>query len=162
MQTATQSERAGQWRDNLARGYLAALIMLVIQYALGIGVNLYVTVPTGKGVGQAFSNGALLVLHTVLGLLLILAAVSMVVRAVIARHRPSIAASVIGLLAILAAAGAGASFVNDGTNGASLGMALATGVALLCYIIGLFAATVSAAGRRSGRPAPGSGPGHRP
>ena len=138
METATQGERAGQWRDNLARGYLAATIMLVIQYALGIGVNLYVTVPTGKGVGQAFSNGALLVLHTVLGLLLILAAVSMVVRAVIARHRPSIALSVTGLLAILAAAGAGASFVNDGTNGASLGMALATGVALLCYIIGLF------------------------
>jgi hypothetical protein len=162
METATQSERAGQWRDNLARGYLAATIMLVIQYALGIGVNLYVAVPTGKGVGQAFSNGALLVLHTVLGLLLILAAVSMVVRAVIARHRPSIALSVIGLLAILAAAGAGASFTSDGTNGASLGMALATGVALLCYIIGLFVATVSAAGRRSGRPAPGSGPGHRP
>ena len=138
METATQRERAGHWRDNLARGYLAAAIMLVIQYALGIGVNLYITVPTGKGVGQAFSNGALLILHTVVGLLLILAALSMVVRAVIARHRPSIAASVVGLLAILAAAGAGASFTSDGTNGASLGMALATGVALLCYIIGLF------------------------
>jgi len=138
METATQRERAGHWRDNLARGYLAAAIMLVIQYALGIGVNLYITVPTGKGVGQAFSNGALLILHTVVGLLLILAALSMVVRAVIARHRPSIAASVVGLLAILAAAGAGAGFTSDGTNGASLGMALATGVALLCYIIGLF------------------------
>ena len=138
METATRRQRAGHWRDNLARGYLAATIMLVVQFGLGIGVNLYVTVPTGKGVGQAFSNGALLVLHTVFGLLLILAAVSMVARAVIARHRPSIALSVIGLLAILAAAGAGASFVNDGTNGASLGMALATGVALLCYIIGLF------------------------
>ena len=96
------------------------------------------------------------------GLLLILAALSMVVRAVIARHRPSIVLSLVGLLAILAAAGYGASFVNDGTNAASLGMALATGVALLCYIIGLFVAMVSAAGRRSGRPAPGSGPGHRP
>jgi hypothetical protein len=133
-----QSQRPGHWRDNLARGYLAALIMLVIQFGLGIGVNLYVTVPTGKGVGQAFSNGALLILHTVLGLLLVLAAVSMVVRAVLARHRPSIVLSAVGLLAILGAAGAGASFVNDGTNGASLGMALATGVALLCYIIGLF------------------------
>jgi hypothetical protein len=43
-----------------------------------------------------------------------------------------------GLLASLAAAGYGASFVRDGAAGASLGMALATGVALLCYIIGLF------------------------
>jgi uncharacterized membrane protein YhaH (DUF805 family) len=162
METATQSERTGHWRDNLARGYLAATIMLVIQYGLGIGVNLYVTVPAGKGIGQAFSSGPLLALHAVVGLLLILAALSMVVRAVIARHRPSIAASLVGLLAILAAAGYGASFVNDGTNAASLGMALATGVALLCYTIGLFVAMVSAAGRQSGRPAPGSGPGHRP
>jgi hypothetical protein len=138
METATHRQRAGHWRDNLARGYLSTTIMLIIQFALGIGVNLYVTVPTGKGVGQAFSNGALLVVHTVLGLLLVLAAVSMVVRAVIARHRPSIALSVVGLLAILAAAGSGASFVNDGTNGASLGMALATAVAMLCYVIGLF------------------------
>lgn len=162
METATQSERAGHWRANLARGYLAATIMLVIQYGLGIGVNLYVTVSAGKGIGQAFSSGPLLALHTVVGLLLILAALSMVVRAVIARHRPSIVLSLVGLLAILAAAGYGASFVNDGTNAASLGMALATGVALLCYIIGLFVAMVSAAGRQSGRPAPGSGPGHRP
>lgn len=162
MESATQRQRAGHWRDNLARGYLAAAIMLVIQFALGIGVNLYITVPTGKGVGQAFANGPLLALHAVLGLLLILAAVSMVVRAVIARHRPSIAASVIGLLAILAAAGFGASFTNDGTNSASLGMALATAVALLCYIIGLFATTVSAAGRPSDPPAAESGPGHRP
>jgi uncharacterized membrane protein YhaH (DUF805 family) len=145
MESANQRERGGHWRDNLARGYLTAAIMLVIQYGLGIWVNLYCTIPTGKGVGQAFSNGAVLALHTVVGLLLILAALSMIVRAVIARHRPSIVLSAIGLLAILAAAGAGASFVNDGTNGASLGMALATAVALLCYIVGLFVA---------GRPAP--------
>ncbi|HTZ25109.1 MAG TPA: hypothetical protein VMC83_14050 [Streptosporangiaceae bacterium] len=140
MESADQRQRAVHWRDNLARGYLAAAIMLVIQYALGIWVNLYCTIPTGKGVGQAFSNGAVLALHTVVGLLLILAALSMIIRAVAARHRPSIVASAIGLLAILAAAGAGASFVNDGTNGASLGMALATAVALLCYIVGLFVA----------------------
>jgi hypothetical protein len=62
----------------------------------------------------------------------------MVVRSVIARHRASIVASAVGLLAILAAAGYGASFVHNGSNAASLGMALATGVALLCYIVGLF------------------------
>ena len=46
--------------------------------------------------------------------------------------------SAVGLLAILAAAGYGASFVHDSTNAASFGMALATGVALLSYVIGLF------------------------
>jgi hypothetical protein len=141
METATQRQRTEHGRDNLAKGYLAAAIMLVIQYGLGIGVNLYVTVPTGKGIGQAFSSGPLLAVHTVVGLLLILTALSMIVRAVIARHRPSIAASAVGLLAILAAAGYAASFTRDGTNSASLGMALATGVALLCYIIGLFVAS---------------------
>jgi hypothetical protein len=139
---AAPGRRPDHWRENLARGNVAAAIMLLIQYGLGIGVNLYVTLPTagvgGRGIGQAFSSGPALAVHTVLGLLLILTALSMVVRSVIARHRASIATSVAGLLAILAAAGYGASFVHNGSNAASLGMALATGVALLCYVIGLF------------------------
>jgi hypothetical protein len=140
--TAAPGRRPDRWRENLARGNLAAAIMLLIQYGLGIGVNLYVTLPAagagGRGIGQAFSNGPALAVHAVLGLLLILTALSMVVRSVIARHRASIVTSVVGLLAILAAAGYGASFVHNGSNAASLGMALATGVALLCYVIGLF------------------------
>ena len=63
----------------------------------------------------------------------------MVVRSVLARHRASIVTSVAGAAAILVAAGYGASFVRNGSNAASLGMALATGVALLCYVIGLYA-----------------------
>jgi len=139
---AAPGRRPDRWRENLARGNLAAAIMLLIQYGLGIGVNLYVTLPAaghgGRGIGQAFSNGPALAVHTVLGLLLILTALSMVVRSVIARHRASIATSVVGTAAILAAAGYGASFVRNGSNAASLGMALATGVALLCYVVGLF------------------------
>jgi len=134
--------RPDRWRENLARGNLAAAIMLLIQYGLGIGVNLYVTLPAagggGRGIGDAFSSGPVLAVHTVLGLLLILTALSMVVRSVIARHRASIVTSAVGLLAILAAAGFGAGFTRDGSAAASLGMALATGVALLSYIIGLF------------------------
>jgi hypothetical protein len=141
-QTAAPGQRPDHWRENLARGNLAAAIMLLIQYGLGVGVNLYVTLPAaghgGRGIGQAFSNGPVLALHAVLGLLLILTALSMVVRSAIARHRASIVTSAVGLVAILAAAGYGASFVRNGTNAASLGMALATGVALLSYIIGLF------------------------
>jgi hypothetical protein len=140
--TAAPGRRPDHWRQNLARGNLAAAIMLLIQYGLGMGVNLYVTLPAagrgGRGIGDAFSSGPALAVHTVLGLLLILTALSMVVRSAIARHRASIVTSAVGLLAILAAAGYGASFVRGGSNAASLGMALATAVALLCYIIGLF------------------------
>jgi hypothetical protein len=129
---------------NLSRASLGAAVMLVLQYGLGIGVNLYISVPTGGStgstIGRAFSNGPLLAAHAVLGVLLVLTAVSLVVRAVIARHRAIIVLSAIGLLAILAAAGNGISFLHSGADGASLGMALATGVALLCYVGALFAA----------------------
>jgi hypothetical protein len=140
--TATPQQRSDRWRENLARGNLAAAIILLIQYGLGMGVNLYVTLPAagrgGRGIADAFSSGPALAVHAVLGLLLILTALSMVIRSVIARHRASIVTSAAGLLAILAAAGYGASFTRDGSAAASLGMALATGVALLSYIIGLF------------------------
>jgi hypothetical protein len=134
--------RPDHWRENLARGNLAAVILLLIQYGLGEGVNLYVSLPAagsgGRDIGKAFTSGPALAVHAVLGLLLILMAISMIVRAAIARHRASIVTSAVGLLAILAAAGYGASFVHDSTNAASYGMALATGVALLSYVIGLF------------------------
>ena len=144
-QTATTvpaSGRPDRWRQNLARGNLAALILLLIQYGLGMGVNLYVALPAagsgGRDIGKAFTSGPALAVHAVLGLLLLLMAISMIVRAALARHRASIVTSAVGLLAILAAAGYGASFVHDSTNAASFGMALATGVALLSYVIGLF------------------------
>jgi hypothetical protein len=38
---------------------------------------------------------------------------------------------------ILGAFGAGSSFARDGSNGASLGMALLTAVAMLCYAANL-------------------------
>jgi hypothetical protein len=110
------------------------LVMLVIQFALGVGVNLYIT-PAKGGVGEAFSNGPLLALHAVLGVLLILAAIDLLVRAVRARHRVVIVVSAIGLLAIAGAAGNGIAFLSNGQNGSSMGMAIAGCVALLCYAV---------------------------
>jgi len=142
-QPAEAERRAADRRLERLRGAsMGAAVMLVIQFGLGVGVNLYVTLPAagrgGRSVGQAFSSGALLALHTVLGLLLVVTAVSLLVRAIAARHRPVIVTSAVGLLAIIAAAGSGASFVSDSATGASLGMALATGAAMLCYLISLF------------------------
>jgi len=140
----TEAERRAADRrlERLRGASMGAAVMLVIQFGLGIGVNLYVTLPAagrgGRSVGQAFSSGALLALHTVFGLLLVVTAVSLLVRAIAARHRPVIVTSAVGLLAIIAAAGSGASFVSDTAIGASLGMALATGVAMLCYLVSLF------------------------
>ena len=44
----------------LRRASLAALVLLLIQYGIGIGVNLYVTVPAadqGHTISSAISNG---------------------------------------------------------------------------------------------------------
>jgi hypothetical protein len=124
------------------RGSLAALVLLVVQFGIGMYVNLYVTIPRGdhgSGLGSAIANGpAMLSSHAVLGLLLALVAIGVLVQAVMARHRGAIASSALGLLALAAASAAGASFTSSGDAGASMGMAVMTGVALLCYAVNLY------------------------
>jgi hypothetical protein len=123
-----------------------ALAMLILQFAIGSVVNLYVTIPAkdkGSGlfgaIGRALTNGpASLATHAGLGLLIVLAAVALVVRSIVTRHTASIVLSLIGLAAIASAALNGARFVADGgPANASLAMALSTALAMLCYAIGL-------------------------
>ncbi len=122
------------------------LAMLIVQFAIGIVVNLYATIPAGDrgsgifgAIGRALTNGpASLATHAGLGLLIVLAAIALVVRSIVARHAVSIVLSVIGLAAIASAALNGARFVADGgAASASLAMALSTAVAMLCYALGL-------------------------
>jgi hypothetical protein len=122
------------------------LALLIIQFAIGMWVNLYAQVPAkdrGSGifgaVGRALTDGpASLGAHAGLGLLIVLVALALVVRSIVARHVPAIVASVIGFLAILGAAFNGARFVADGgPANASFAMALSTAVAMLCYAVSL-------------------------
>lgn len=113
---------------------MGALVMLILQFALGMGVNLYIT-PSKGGISKAFTNGPLLALHAVLGVLLVIAALDLLVRAVLARHRVLIPVSALGLGAVAAAAGSGGAFLSSHSTGSSLGMALATAVAMLCYAV---------------------------
>ena len=133
--------------------FLAALIMLVVQYGLGIILNLYVAVPSSDahaGFLREIASGPLtLTLHALLGLALVGTAIVLLVRAVRAGDRVTALLAAGGLTAIGGAFGAGETFVRNGQQGASLAMALLTGVALLCYIVGL--ARVSAGDRRAGR-----------
>ena len=132
----------------LRQASLAILIVLIVQFALGIGVNLYVTLPAAGHPGHAswFGNGPLLALHAALGMFLILAGIFVLVRAIMARKMTLIVTSAAGLVAILLAAFFGSGFTDKLTDGYSFGMALAFAAALVSYAIGLFAAT----GRRSG------------
>jgi hypothetical protein len=134
----------------LRRASLASLVMLVVQFALGVGVNLYVSLPAagsgGRKISQSFTDGPALALHVVLGLLLIVSAIGLLVQAIIARHGRVIALAALGLVAIAGAAMQGFSFVHDSTNAASMGMAVATAVAMLCYVVTLFVVRAPAGG----------------
>jgi hypothetical protein len=80
-------------------------------------------------------------LHVALGMFLILAAIFVLVRAVMARNLTLIVTSAAGLVSIIVAFFFGASFTEKLTNGYSLGMAIAFAAALVCYAVSLFAAT---------------------
>jgi hypothetical protein len=137
---------------------LAALVMLLIQFALGISVNLYTTLPAadhGKavfsGFGAAVANGPVTVTaHAFLGTLLLIAAFAAVIRSLRLARTPQITLSAIAVVSILVAWLSGASFIGKQSNGASLSMALAAATAILCYVLIIFITP-----RRSA-PTPGS------
>jgi hypothetical protein len=115
---------------------IGAVFMLVIQFILGIVYSLYGTMPAaGKSVGL-FSNGWLIV-HEIMGILLLAAAIQLVVRVMGTDSGFAKAMSWIGLIAIIGAFGAGVSFTRNINNGASLGMSLAFAVALVCYVLNI-------------------------
>jgi hypothetical protein len=148
-------------RAGLRRVCVAALIMLVVQYGLGIFLNLYVAVPASDAHAGMFGEIATaplaLTVHAVLGLALIGTAILLVVRAVAVGDRLLAVLASAGLTAIGGAFGAGEIFVRNGMAGASLAMAILTGVALLCYVGTLVLA--SAAQREVQRQATSAQPG---
>jgi hypothetical protein len=86
----------------------------------------------------------------ILGILLVIAALGQLIRAITVRHPLSIWLSAVGLLAILAAGFAGLGFTGNGASGASLGMSLAFAVALACYVVLVFALPSSASPASAG------------
>ena len=133
----TQVPPAAASRLTALRGNcMGAAVLLIVQFGLGIGVNLYVTLPAHKSFFSTVFGSATLAVHAVVALALLGAAISALVRAL--RARRAVAFTAVGLAAILAAAIFGASFVGSQNNGASLGMALATAAAMFCYLAAIF------------------------
>jgi len=121
----------------IRRASLAVLVLLVVEYGIGMYVNLYVAIPKadhGGSLGTAISNGpATFSIHEVLGLLLGLGALAVLVQSIMARHWGLIALSVVGLLAMILASVMGASVTSTGDASSSMAMSVMTGIALLCY-----------------------------
>jgi hypothetical protein len=134
--TLTTDRPDSKQMARINRASLGLVIMLVIQFVLGTAYNLWGTAPTSsKSIGM-FSS-PLLAIHTLLGLLLIVAAIDLLVRAIRASARTAVITSVTGLVAIIAGAGAGSSFTRDGASGSSFVMALAAGIAMIAYVMNM-------------------------
>jgi hypothetical protein len=126
---------------------LAMAVIVLIEYGFGLWVNLYAQLPAADrgasisaGFGRAVANGpAGLTIHALLGVALLAGAITEVVRAVRIASPRIIALASVALLAIIAAAANGSRFVGDQSNGASLAMGLSAAVAILCYVIIMFA-----------------------
>ena len=129
---------------SIRRASFAMTVVLLVQFGLGIGVNLFVALPCkdkGAGLGGAVANGpAAVSIHAVLSLALIVIALALIIRAATIRRGSIIALAVLGMAALTSAAINGTRFVGTGQNGASMAMALAWAVAMLCYLSILFIA----------------------
>jgi hypothetical protein len=132
---------------------LGAVLLVVVQSAVGTAVNLYVTVPSrhpGAHAGNYFAGSynsvtwaiahgqAALAIHAALGLALVVFVIGAAVRAIRSR-RPAIAFwSVLGGLLVVGAGFNGSSFLDFGNNVSSLIMALLALGAIACYATALF------------------------
>ena len=115
---------------------LGLLVLLTVQFALGMVVNLNVHVPAGRsGYGPA---APALLLHAVVGILLIAGSITLAVRAVAARTRQIVVPAIIAVLVLRAAAVNGVTFLGTGVSGASLAMAFCPAVAIFCYSLILY------------------------
>jgi hypothetical protein len=117
---------------------LVALIGLVIQFALGMVLNLYIRVPAADAhaswLQEIQTAPAFLTAHALVGLLLLASGSILLLRAIALRDMVLITPTAAGLAALLGAFAAGEVFVRNGEDSASLSMAILTGVALVCYI----------------------------
>ncbi len=145
--THTATPATGQAQaSRLARIRISShgtVAMLLIEFILGIVYNLYGTAPTAKKSIGLFSS-PVLALHVIVAILLVIATVGQLIRAIGTRHRLTIWMSAIGFLGIIGAGFSGLGFAGNGAAGASLGMSLAFAVSLAAYVVLVFALPPSA------------------
>jgi hypothetical protein len=150
---ATSATRRIDLGTRIRTGYLVVLLVLVVEFLLGMAVNLFVTIPKnhpGANPPEYFGGVAdsvtwavlhgplLLVLHAGLGLLLILFSVNLLAQGIQSRARRILLPTLIGALGVIAAGFNGGSFLNYDQDFSSMLMAAFFAVALVSYVIGLY------------------------
>lgn len=125
-----------------------ALGMLIIQFLLGMVVNLFVTIPTNhaganppeyfSGVVTSvswaiFHGGPWLTLHAVWGLLIVLGAAGTMAQAIRMGGGTRITLATLGFIGVLGAGFNGGSFLNYNQDVSSMLMAVGFALATACY-----------------------------
>jgi hypothetical protein len=139
---------------DLRRTLVGVVFALLVQFLLGMAVNLFVKVPTNhpgsqpaeyfSGVVQSVSwavlqGPLLLLLHSSLGLLLVVGAVAVVVMAWPLGGRLLRWTTVLGALFVVAAGFNGGSFLNYHEDFSSMLMAALFALGVACYVLALYA-----------------------
>jgi hypothetical protein len=134
-----------------------ALGTLIIQFLLGMAVNLFVAIPTDHpganppeyfggvvtSVSWAILHGGLwLTLHATLGLVLLLAALGTLVQAIGLRGGGRITLAALGFVGVLAAGFNGGSFLNYHEDFSSMLMAVGFALAMSAYVALLYRAGI--------------------
>lgn len=147
--TLTEARRSALAADRAVVGNVVACWVLLVQFLLGMVVNLFVKIPDHHpganasdylaGVVAAIvwvvpHQAPWLAAHAVLGLILVVAGLGNVVSARRMRRGSYTVAAVIGGLALVGAAFNGASFVNYGHDVSSMIMAGLWATAMACYL----------------------------
>jgi len=127
--------------------------MLIAQFLLGMGVNLFVVIPKdhpGSNPPEYFSGVAqsvawallhghiLLILHAAFGLVLVFAAIGTLVQAIRSRTRSLIITAAFGAFGVIAAGFNGGSYLNYHEDFSSMIMAAGFAVAVVSYVTGLY------------------------
>ena len=131
---------------------LAAIVMLILEYGLGMWMNLDGHLPDADhGVGfwvaflDAITRGPVgLALHALIGTLIIITSIGLAVRSFASKRWSWSALALVALLSVLLAWLSGVRFVSSGDSSLSFFMALLTGVALLCDVLIVFRLTFEA------------------
>jgi len=153
LSTATRNGEITKTAQSRLRTITAIiLVLLAVQFLVGMLVNLFEQVPSVhpganapeyfsgvvQGVVWALLHAPLwLQIHAIVGLLLFIASLILIGFAIAARRRAWIIVSVVGLLGIMAAGFNGASFMNYGHDFSSLLMSIGFLLAAVPYTIGL-------------------------
>ncbi len=120
---------------------IGMIMLLTIQYLLGILTNLFVHFPEYEHGGQLWVfawKQIPLALHIIVGILLLFGTIALMIRSFLQKDRTWSIASSIGGVSVLGAVIAGAVFIPTQTESYSLIMAFTFLIALFSYFWGLY------------------------